>query len=177
MTQPTYFSESMTIGPHTYLLEVKLSKRGQKYFIITQTSLRDEEQRPVVVFGNYMQRFAEAIEKARKAVKTNVAELEPDPHRKHYYVHDIEPKRSPVRERKTTARKTVRPTPGTKKKNSASRKVRPNQGKRWTEEHDSVLIVQFKNGMSIAELALLLGRGEFSIQVRLAKLGLTKSKT
>ncbi len=50
-------------------------------------------------------------------------------------------------------------------------KKRPNQGKRWTEEHDSLLIVHYKNGMSTDELAELLGRGEFSIGVRLVKLG------
>ncbi|MEM8911065.1 MAG: hypothetical protein AAGC97_04800 [Planctomycetota bacterium] len=60
---------------------------------------------------------------------------------------------------------------------TSTKKKRPNQGRRWTEDHDSLLIIHYKNGVSIEELAELLGRGEFSIEVRLAKLGLSRSES
>ena len=144
---PIYFSETLTIGRHTYLLEVKRSQRGQKYFIITQTSLRDAEQRPVIVFDRYMARFAKSVERAAKAVIGSVPELE------------------------TATEREVKKRPGKAKESQPK-----NQGKRWTAQQDALLTARYQGGMSVAELAELLGRGTFSIEVRLAKLGLVASE-
>lgn len=142
---PLYFSETLTVGKRTYLMEVRRHPRGEKYFIIKRTDLKDDEQEPVIIYEGSMIRFAGAIDRATRAMLNTVAEVESAEER------------------------------AAKKKAAAERKKkRPNQGKRWTEEHDSLLIVHYKNGMSTEELAELLGRGEFSIGVRLAKLGLTR---
>jgi hypothetical protein len=150
-SNPLYFSETLTVGKRTYLMEVRRTQRGEKYFIIKRTDLRDEDQEPVIVYERSMLHFARAIDRATRAVVNTVPEVKPADER---------------RAKREQA----------KKKSAERKKKRPNQGKRWTDEHDSLLIVHFKNGMSNDELAELLGRGEFSIGVRLAKLGLSRDE-
>ncbi len=145
---PVYFSETITIGPHTYLMEVKRSQRGQKYFLITPTNAYAAEQPGMVVFANYMARFTELIERAAKAVAQNVPEVN------------------------AAAKREA------KRKKAEARANRPkNQGRRWTAAHDSMLMANYHKGMSVHELAELLGRGKFSIEVRIASLGLYRAET
>lgn len=149
---PLYLSETLTVGKRTYLMEVRRTLRGQKYFIIKRTDLRDEDQEPVIVYERSMLHFARAIDRATRAVLNTVSEVESADERK--------------------VKKAEAKVKAAKRK---EQKSRPNQGKRWTEEHDSLLIIHFKNGMPIEELAQLLGRGEFSVGVRLSKLGLSRA--
>ncbi len=65
---PLYFSETITIGPNTYLMEVKHSQRGEKYFLITKTNARPEDDQAVVVFPYAMGRFVKMIGRAAKAM-------------------------------------------------------------------------------------------------------------
>lgn len=152
---PLYFSETLTVGQRTYLMEVRKDRRGRKYFIIKRTDLRDEEQTPVIVYPSAMIRFAGAIERATKAMMNSVGEVES------------------ADERKARREQSKKATAARKEK----KKKRFNQGKRWTEEHDSLLIVHYKNGMPIEELAEMLGRGEVSVSVRLMKLGIMPPPT
>lgn len=151
-SSPLYFSETLTVGKRTYLMEVRRTQRGEKYFIIKRTDLRDEDQEPVIVYEHSMLHFARAIDRATRAVVNTVPEVEPADERKFQKEQ-------------------------TKQKAATRKKERPNQGRRWTDEHDSLLIIHYKNGMSTDELAKLLGRGEFSIGVRLLKLGLGQPKS
>jgi hypothetical protein len=76
MALPKYLSETITVGPRTYQVEVKKHRRGGKYMIITQTGLRNEDQQPVIVFEAQMSRFARMMERAATAVLTNVPQVD-----------------------------------------------------------------------------------------------------
>lgn len=145
---PLYFSETLTVGKRTYLMEVRRHSRGEKYFIIKRTDLKEEEQEPVIIYERSITRFAGAVDRAVRAVLNTVPEV------------DSAEERS------------------AKKKAAAERKKdRPkNQGKRWSEDDISLLVIHYKNGMPIDELAELLGRGKFSVEVQISKLGLTRSE-
>lgn len=145
---PLYFSETLTVGKRTYLMEVRRTQRGEKYFIIKRTDLRDEDQEPVIVYERSMLHFARAIDRATRAVVGNVPEVESSEERA-------------AKKKAAAKRKKDRP---------------PNQGKRWSEDHISLLTIHYSNGMPVKELAELLGRGEFSIEVQANKLGLKRPK-
>ncbi len=198
MSLPLYFSETFTVGKRTYLLEVRRSQRGQKYFIIKRTDLRDEEQDPVIVFDGYMTRFSGAIDRATRAMLNTVSEVEPADERSATKERSKTKKTAAKRRRERTSPGSDTGRVPTLKDDSENRRLtqerdaekkasaraaakrkreRPNQGKRWSEEHDSLLIVHYKNGMPTDELAELLGRGQFAIGVRLAKLGLDQPRS
>jgi hypothetical protein len=179
---PLYFSETFTVGPRTYLMEVRRTNRGQKYFIITRTDVMDDQQQPVIIFDGHMNRFAEAINRATQAVAGLVGEVEPADQRisqtrqKATKRKKAQPRRKIGVQTPKASDQSKAESAEAKRKAAERKKERPNQGRRWTEEHDSLLIVHYKNGMPTEELAKLLGRGEFSIGVRLAKLGLAQLK-
>lgn len=159
--------------------------------------MRDEEQDPVIIYEHSMLYFARAIDRATRAVLNTVPEVEPADERrekreaaKERRDQPTSPNRKAGRKRtlssksakaatrtKPTADEDEKPVSTTTRKMTSTKKKRPNQGRRWTEDHDSLLIIHYKNGVSIEELAELLGRGEFSIEVRLAKLGLSRSES
>ncbi len=149
MGLPKYLSETLTIGPRTYLIEVKKHSRGQKYMIITRTDLRDNEQQPVIVFDRQMTRFMRIMEQAAAATLTTVSVLEDTANRKHT---------GKVQERK--------------KKAKANPPEFCNAGKRWTEADDKRLTEQFQNGVSMEALMKMFKRRSGSIEVRMYKLGL-----
>jgi hypothetical protein len=51
------------------------------------------------------------------------------------------------------------------------RAPRPNAGRVWTAADDELLLRELDAGVSVEEIAKRLGRGSFSVQVRLCKLG------
>ena len=51
------------------------------------------------------------------------------------------------------------------------RKLRPRAGRVWTPAEDEALLMEFDAGLTTAEIALILGRGAFAVEVRLCKLG------
>jgi len=145
---PLYFSETMTIGPNTYLMEVKRSQRGQKYFLITKTNALPGEDQAVVVFPYAMGRFMKVIERATTAMLTTVPTVE-----------DAETRKL---ERKAKI-KSNPPKFG-------------NTGKRWTRVDDKLLAEQFQSGTSMETLMKLFKRRSTAIEVRLYKLGFLPSK-
>ncbi len=145
---PVYFSETLTVGKRTYLMEVRRNQRGEKYFILKRTDLRDEEQEPVLVFDRFMTRFAGSIDRATRAMLNTVPEVDTADERK-------------AKRQAAAIAKQDRPK---------------NQGKRWTKQDDAALTAGFHDGLSVDELASQLGRGVFSIEVRLSKLGLKRDE-
>ncbi len=173
---PVYFSETITIGPNTYLMEVKRSQRGQKYFLITKTNALPEEQQAVVVFSYYMEQFAKMIERASDAVHSSVPEIEPR-------------ERSWAPKPSKPAKRSHKPkTPGpsleaakTKKhKRKKKAKANPpefnNSGKPWSQEENELLAEQYQSGASMETLMKLFKRRSTAIEVRLYKLGFQPSK-
>ena len=145
---PLYFSETTTIGPNTYLMEVKRSQRGQKYFRITKTNARPDEDQAVVVFPYAMGRFMKMIERATKAMLTTVPTVEDAETRK--LKRQVKVKANP-------------PEFG-------------NSGKRWTQTENELLAEQFQMGTSMETLMKLFKRRSTAIEVRLYKLGFLPSR-
>ena len=180
--KPLYFSQTLTVGKRTYLMEVRRTLRGQKYFIIERTDLRDEDQEPVIIYEHSMLYFARAIDRATRAVLNTVPEVEPADERqaKREASKTERQKREPTKPKARAAKKKSVAS-GTKKVAKKAivkpKKDRPrNQGKRWSEDHISLLTIHYSNGMSVEELAELLGRGEFSVKVQASQLGLKRPK-
>lgn len=146
MGSGVYFSETITIGARTYLVEVKKYRGGQKYMIITQTNVLEREQKPVIVYKGYMIQFVKVMERATRAVLAHVPECET----------------AAVRKRKRKAR--------------ANPPEFCNSGKRWSAAHDRLLTEHFEKGTDIETLKGLFKRRENSIEVRLYKLGLLPFK-
>ena len=67
------------------------------------------------------------------------------------------------------------PDPAWAEKMAKTREVYPNAGMPWGEEEDDALIVRFKMGASLKELAKDFGRKEGSINLRLIKHGLVEA--
>jgi len=146
MALPKYLSETITIGRRTYLIEVKRHSGGQKYLIITQTSLHEDEQRPVIIFDNQIPRFMRIMDRAEKAALTTVAPAE-----------DVA-----TRKRKREQKKRVKANPP----------EFGNSGKRWTLDDDKLLAEQWQAGTSMETLMQLFKRRSGAIEVRMYKLGL-----
>lgn len=68
-TQPGELGQVVKAGSRTYFVDVKVSKAGGKYLSITESGGKDGEKRQIIVFPDHLDEFADAIEKARKAVK------------------------------------------------------------------------------------------------------------
>jgi hypothetical protein len=56
------------------------------------------------------------------------------------------------------------------------RELRPRAGRVWTPDEDEELVRRFKDGLPLEKIAESLGRGAFSVEVRLCKLGGIKPK-
>ena len=54
------------------------------------------------------------------------------------------------------------------------KRLRPRAGRRWEPAEDALLLADFDAGLPLPEIAARRGRGEFSIEVRLCKLGRTR---
>ncbi|MBP6884207.1 MAG: AAA family ATPase [Candidatus Pacebacteria bacterium] len=68
---------------------------------------------------------------------------------------------------KTSSIKKSKASPEWIEKMEKIRSVYPNAGKPWKDEEDFVLVREFKNGKSIEEIAVILGRRPSSINLRL----------
>ena len=79
-----------------------------------------------------------------------------------------EPKREAAKEKKSKA------SPEWQEKMAKTRESYPNAGKPWKDDEDYVLISKFKEGITINEIAKLLGRKPGSINLRLISHGLVE---
>lgn len=149
---PRYYSESITAGNRTYQVEARRHSRGQKYLIITQVNLLNDEQRPVIIFDRQIPQFLRILNAAANAVMTSVPEVE-----------DVE-----TRERKKKAQPRRVP---------ANPPEFGNSGKAWTQAHDEQLAKMFEAGESWESIGQSLLRRQGAIEVRLYKLGLLKAKS
>ena len=168
---PVYFSETMTIGPNTYLIEVKRSQRGQKYFLITKTNARPGEDQAVLVFSHFMGRFVKMVERAAATVYHSVPEIEPlerswvpKPAKRSKLRPTVLPKRPQEPLPKTTASEM----PVEKDRREYANAYLP-----WTKQDDAKLTFHFQDGIKIAELATIFQRKPSAIRSRLKRLGLT----
>lgn len=170
---PVYFSETITIGPNTYLMEVKRSQRGQKYFLITKTNARPEEDQAVVVFEYAMGRFVKMIDRAAHAMYNTVPEIEPRERSR-------APRPAKPAQRTVPAKPPKQPPerPSKPKTPRASldqiRKKHPNAYRSWTEEEDAKLAHHFHKDVKMVELEKIFGRPRSAIRIRLKRLGLAQ---
>ncbi len=66
---PGELSWTVKGGSRTYFFDVKAASSGQKYITITESSIKGGEHHQIMVFPDHVDEFADAVEKARKAIK------------------------------------------------------------------------------------------------------------
>lgn len=165
MAVSKYLSETLWIGSRAYLVEVKNFKDSkQKFMIITQPEVPENQQDPVIVSQYHMTGFLETMQRVSEAMLPNAPV--------------IGTTKSSIRKRKTSkptaTAAATKPPP--KQPSPKPKKANPpeffNSGKRWTASDDQLLIQKFQSGETIQALTKVFKRRTKSIEVRLHKLGI-----
>jgi hypothetical protein len=68
-SQPGELGQVVKGGSWTYFIDVRVAKNGQKYLAIKQSEGAGKESPRIMVFADHVDEFADAVEKARKAMK------------------------------------------------------------------------------------------------------------
>jgi hypothetical protein len=133
------FTEKVTAGSRTYFFDVKESKDGAKYLVISESQQSGSGQvhHRVMVFEENLEVFNEGLQKAVQYLGIKS---------KAYSVEQM-------------------------------RQKHPKAYERWTSDEDEHLKAKYREGATIAELAVFFQRRDSAIRSRLAKLGLAPTGT
>lgn len=150
------FTEKVTAGSRTYFFDVKESKDGTRYLVISESRQKVSQQahNRLMIFQEHLEAFNEGYGKAMQFLGGRSKRW-----------------RSAVR---LLGGKAVRFLGARSKACSLDEKRRkhPKAYEKWTSEDDQRLSEKFIEGASVSELAQLLQRQESAIRSRLTKLGI-----
>jgi hypothetical protein len=144
-TRKEVFTERMSSNRRIYYFDVKESKDGVRYLVISETELGKVEHHRVMVFEESMEAFMDGLQRAANFVSKQITKPEK--------LNDI------TGQEKAYSVEVVR-------------KEFPNAYAKWSAIDDDLLKTKYAEGIEISDLAKLLNRKVGAIQSRLKKLGL-----
>lgn len=147
------FTEKVTAGSRTYFFDVKESKDGTRYLVISESRQKVSHHR-LMIFQEHLEAFNEGYGKAMQFLGGRSKRW-----------------RSAIR---LLGGKAVRFLGARSKACSLDEKraKHPKAYERWTSEDDQRLSEKFITGSSVSELAQFFQRQESAIRSRLTKLGI-----
>ena len=152
------FCLRVAAGPRTYFLDIKRSREGAAYLVISEARRSESgagyDHDRVMVFEEHLDGFAEAFEQALALVRGL-------------------PRRTPAAPPAASARHFPAPAAPEKAYDVTSiREQFPSAYAPWSDEDDARLRVRYLEGASVRQLVAEFGRKAGGIRSRLRKLGL-----